>query len=387
MNVHEQNLLSFLRTALWGVPASCDTPDWRTLLRLAEKQTVTGLIYDVALTLPPSQQPDGELLRTLHLHTVRIAQSHQLLNTTLAEIVSRLRAEGIRTVLLKGQGVAHYYPNPLRRGCGDIDLYVGEPEYTRTCRLLNEWGMLDGEKTAESIQHLHFTYNGVCIEIHRIAGIMFSPRRNCLFRRWSDELLQEDSYNMMQIDGTLAAAGSTQVLLPPVRFDAFYLFYHTYKHFLTGGVGLRQLCDWTMYLHDFADEIDRTALKEDLHRFHLLHPWQVMGHIVVRHLGLPQEEFPFYNPSPGMARRAEVMMAMIMRDGNFGFHAPKRTPRPKGYLAGKAHTFVRMHRIILSKLPLFPAEMLEYYREYLLKGLAQIYKDKFTTKKITGTAE
>lgn len=386
MNVHEQNLLSFLRTALWGVPASCDTPDWRTLLRLAEKQTVTGLIYDVALTLPPSQQPDGELLRTLHLHTVRIAQSHQLLNTTLAEIVSRLRTEGIRTVLLKGQGVARNYPNPLRRGCGDIDLYVGEPEYTRACRLLNEWGMLDGEKTAESIQHLHFTYNGVCIEIHRIAGIMFSRCRNRLFRRWSDELLQEDSYNTMQIDGTLAASGGTQVLLPPVRFDAFYLFYHTYKHFLTGGVGLRQFCDWTMYLHDFADEIDRTALKEDLHRFRLLHPWQVMGHIAVRHLGLPQEEFPFFSADAGVKKTADAMLELILQSGNFGFHNPNRTRRPDGYLAGKLHSFRLMHRRLWQVFPLCPADTLCYYSAFLTKGIAQLFKDTFTKPIITGAA-
>lgn len=383
MNVHEQNLLSLLRTALWSRTADAslwrEAPDWRTLLRLADKQTVTGLLYDAILSLPAEQQPDGELLRTLHLHTVRTAQSHQLLNATLAEIVSRLRTEGIRTVLLKGQGVARNYPNPLRRGCGDIDLYVGEPEYTRTCRLLNEWGMTDSETTTESIQHLHFTYNGVCIEIHRIAGILFSPRRNRLFRQWSDALLQGDTCRTVQIDGT-------QVLLPPVRFDAFYLFYHTYKHFLTGGVGLRQFCDWAMYLHRFADEIDRTALEQNLHRFRLLHPWQVMGHIAVRHLGLPQEEFPFFNADARVQKTADAMLELILQSGNFGFHAPNRTKRPDGYLAGKAHSFMSVHRRLHQVFPLCPADTLRYHAAFLAKGIAQLFKDTFTTKTLTGTA-
>lgn len=379
MDLQEQNLLSLLRTALWGVPACCDTPDWSAIAGLAERQTVTGLLYDAIQSLPSSQQPDGGIMRMLHLITVRIAQSHQLLNSRLARMSSLLKADGIRTVLLKGQGAAQNYPDPLRRCCGDIDLYVGEPDYARACRWLNNSGLLD-DTAAESIQHLHFDYQGAHVELHRIAGVMFNSHRNRLFRQWIDTMLKGDTCRTVRI-------GDADILLPPVQFDALYIFYHGYKHFLTGGVGLRQLCDWVMYLHRFRSEIDLPTLEKDLRCLHLMRAWQVMGHIAVSHIGLPKEEFPFYNPSPGMARRAEVMTAIIMRDGNFGFHDPKRTPRPKGYLAGKAHTFVRMHRIILSKLPLFPAEMLEYYREYLLKGFAQIYKDKFTTKTITGTAE
>ncbi|MEG1660864.1 MAG: nucleotidyltransferase family protein, partial [Bacteroides sp.] len=165
MNVTQQQLLTLLRAALWnshtGAPLFRETADWRALFSLAEKQTVVALVYDVVITLPVNQQPDTGTLHTAHLQTVRTAQSHQLLNATLAEIVSRLHAQNIHAVLLKGQGVARNYPNALRRGCGDIDLYVGEPEYSRTCFLLNEWGMLEDPKRTESIQHLHFTYNSV----------------------------------------------------------------------------------------------------------------------------------------------------------------------------------------------------------------------------------
>jgi len=383
MDTTEQQLLALLRSALWSRPVDVSLfeggTSWRALFRLAEKQTVTGLVYDAVLTLPPALQPDGDLLRTAHLHTIRTAQSHQLLNTTLTQLVQRLQAEGFRPVLLKGQGVALNYPHPLRRSCGDIDLYVGEPDYPRVCRLLHQWNML-GEDAIESIQHLHFNYHGVSLEIHRIAGVLFNSRRNRLFRQWSDDLLQGDTCRTVCID-------QAEILLPPVRFDAFFIFYHTYKHFLTGGVGLRQLCDWALYLHAFSRQIDRPALLQDLNRFHLLRPWQIMGQIAVRHLGLPQEEFPFFLSDGKTQRRAEAMMEPVLQNGNFGFHAPQRTARPDGYLAGKMHSFRLICRHLWRVYPLCPADTLNYYRTYLTKGIARLYKDKFTTPTITGTTE
>lgn len=383
MNAIHHQLLSLLQTSLWGRPTDLslfeENTDWRALLRMAEKQTVTGVVYDAILTLPSPLQSPADLLRQMHLHTVRIAQSHSLLNERLAEIVLLLQAEGIHSVLLKGQGVARNYPDPSRRTCGDIDLYVGAKHYERVCTLCHEKGMLD-ERAAESIQHLHFGYKGVNIEIHRIAGVMLCNRRNRLFRRWSDQLLQGNTCRSVLIN-------DANVSLPPIRFDAFFIFYHTYKHFITGGVGLRQLCDWAMYLHAFRDEIDRDLLLKDLKRFHLLHAWRVMGTIAVEHLMLPEEDFPFYHATPAVKKVAHATMELIWEGGNFGFHTPGRTQRPDGYLPGKLHSFRSVHRRLWRIFPLCPADTWCYYFTYLHNGMIQLYKDKFTTQKITGTEQ
>lgn len=373
MNTTDRQLLALLHSALWESPVDTslfeEGTDRRALFSLAEKQTVVGLIYDVVLTLPTHLRPGSAILHPIHLQTIRTAQTHQLLNTTLAAIVSRLESEGIRPVLLKGQGVAQNYPIPLRRTCGDIDLYIGEPHYTRSCQLAAAWGMTD-ETATESIQHLHFQWKGVTIELHRIAGLMYSRNYNRAFRRWSDALLQGDTCRTTQINGK-------PVLLPPVRFDSLYIFYHTYKHFLTGGIGLRQLCDWAMYLHRFNHEIDRTVLMRDLKTLGLLRPWQVMGHIVVHHLGLPVEEFPFYDVEQKYLPTAMRMMDTILCNGNFGFHNPHRTARPNGYFAGKMHTFRATHTHLRQVFQLCPHDAWSYYFSFITTGIAQVLTDLF----------
>lgn len=384
---------ALLQAALWKRPADPwlfnEKTDWESIFALAEKQTIVALAYDAALTLPATLQPPTAILRKVHLQATRTAQKHLLLNSRLVEITARLRAEGIHPVLLKGQGVATNYPNPLRRACGDIDLYIGEPDYERCCRLIYQWGMLDDHAT-ESIQHLHFSWQGVYIELHRIAGVVYHPGRNRDFRRWSDALLQGDTCRTMHLSGEAAVGAG--ITLPPVRFDALYIFYHTYKHFLTGGIGLRQLCDWTMYLHAHCDEIDHPVLLDDLQRFGLLRTWQVMGRIAVDHLGLPGEEFPFYDVQDDprgevaakYARTADKMVEMILSEGNFGFYSPARTTRPVGYVAGKWHSFYSAQRRLREIYQLCPSDVRNYFFYFLVGGIGRLFTDKLITKKITG---
>ena len=68
---------------------------------------------------------------------VKTEQMHQLLNTTLNQIVKALDKEGVPSVLLKGQGVAHNYRKPSSRSCGDIDLYTGLGGHEQACRIID----------------------------------------------------------------------------------------------------------------------------------------------------------------------------------------------------------------------------------------------------------
>ena len=131
-------LLALVRSALWRKPFEVDEsmPDWTEILRLAEQQTVMGLVADSLRFLPESMRPSGEMYRKLQMKAVLIAQSHALLNMKLAQTVRFLESNGLNTVLFKGQGVALNYPDPITRQCGDIDLYVGEKSFQKALDLL-----------------------------------------------------------------------------------------------------------------------------------------------------------------------------------------------------------------------------------------------------------
>lgn len=374
-----RQLLSLLRCAIWNEKPEPgllgkDT-EWDKIAALAYKQSVLGVMAEGIKGVDKELQPSGDFMMRIYGYTVKTNNYHHLLNSVIEELCGKLKDEGIHCVLLKGQGLAANYPNPLSRSCGDIDLYVGSSNYKKACDLTKEWGM-QKEDAEESYQHLHFKYRGVDVEIHRITGVIYNPLYNFRFRRWSDMLLK--SYTGREI-----TFGTQSVCLPPVRFDSLYIFYHLYRHLITGGVGLRQLTDCALYLHKFRNEIDKEVLLNDLRSFGLLRSWQIYGSIAVRYIGLPENEFPLYRESDDIISSADfIFNEIVLSYGNFGFFDPNRKKRPDGFLTGKLYS-LKVKMAFISKFrKAFGNQILFFVPFYLWRGVNNVitHKDNFRKK-------
>lgn len=305
---------------------------------------------------------------------VHIEQANKMINNSLVEIICKFDVENIRAVLLKGQGNAQMYINPLRRQCGDIDLYVGRHNYQRVCNLIHQWGLSTNEDDeSESEKHLHFMWDKVTIEIHRVVALFPQWIYNTRYQRWSVKMIRETrtSFNP---DGS-----ETNVLIPPPNFNAVFLFFHLFHHFMNGGIGLRHLCDWARFLCTENDNIDKTQLRTRLLRLGLLGPWRVFGYILVHSLGMPKDDFPFYSSQVG--EKAEKVLHMIDKEGNFGFYDETVGPRPEGYVTGKLFSFRNHTRRLWSLIGIFPSIALTYYLSGVSHGIVAFFADLIKKKK------
>ena len=365
MTQTQNTLLALLRSALWGIPCSPESqPDWKRILLLAEQQTVSGLVAEAVMLVPEEFGPDAACRMKLHSKVTKIYQSHALLNRKVAQVKQLMDAHGIRSVLFKGQGLALNYPNPLSRQCGDIDLYVGEANFLESMNIMEPGKEHDPGKYAHQ-KHFNANSEGVEIEIHRIASILPGRRADRLFREWTVERLEKSELRKAEI-------GGTEINLPPVDFDAVFILNHAWHHFMTGGIGLRQLCDWCLYLHRFHKEIDTDILSMNLRDFGLLRPWQIFASVAVQHLGLPADECPLYNGD--YDSKAGKVLEVIWSEGNFGMHSEDRkTPRPKGHFAGKFHSF-RLNTARVARLAaISPAEVLKSWTAYFMNGMRNVF--------------
>ena len=132
-----------LRMGLWGKGSlSRQEPlsdeDWAVLYRYAQTHTVEGIIFDSFALLREEQLPPRGLRMKW---TVRIDQMERY-NAQMAAVTAKQFAEftarGLHPFLLKGQGVAHCYPNPLHRVSGDIDWCFEGSAYDAAVELLRE---------------------------------------------------------------------------------------------------------------------------------------------------------------------------------------------------------------------------------------------------------
>lgn len=369
MNRNELQFFTLLRAGLWGNPADkglfTSTTDWNRILTIAGMQTVIGVVFDGISTLPPDLQPPSDIFRKLYYNVVRIEKSHEILNHQLVEVVQRLQSEGIHPVLLKGQGMALNYPDPLHRQCGDIDLYVGRKNCDKAIQILLGLGAKHDNKTGKNPKHESFCIGNVDVELHFLVDKL-NPVYDKKFQRWVNEQFNESKYIIWNLKGT-------DIQLPPADFNAFYIFHHFFHHFVKDGIGFRQICDWVLFLHTFHQQFNQQELHANLKAFGLLKPWQIFGCVVVDTLGLPKEEFPFY--SEKYKKHTHKILQEILFGGNFGFYNPNRTKRPSNYIAGKLHSLKNRFRRFFKIFPLFPKQISDYSITYAYIGIIQIMKD------------
>lgn len=387
--------LQLLRAGLWGEEAAVSAPvDWPAVMALAKQQSTLGLVCQAALQLRPSgsegavasspgaeaPSPTGEktspappaaIRQQMQAHLMKTVNAHASTNRMIARVGRLLQGAGIEPLLLKGQGVASYYPQPLLRQCGDIDLYVGTGNYSLACRLLEQEAPavareIGGPSATASFHATdkHFAVElarGLAVELHQYTERLSSPKLDAIYQRISDEGTK-DGLIPMSFDGV-------EVLTPSDTFNSFYIFHHLWHHVIGMGLGQRQLCDWMMFLHTHVGRLDLAKLKEWLLDLQLLDVWQVFGCMIVQHLGLPAEEMPFFDENK-KSRGDRLLHYMLAEGDNFGF----KYERSDNAVKRKAATFRYIHRKLWRLLPIFPSIAVRTYWHELGEAARKIIR-------------
>ena len=379
MTLAQQQFLELLRSGLWGIPADTELfkekVDWASILRIAMQQAVQVVVADGIETLPKDMWPPKEAVYKLMMVRIKTEQMHSLLNSTLNQIVNALKEENIPSVLLKGQGVAQNYRKPTSRMCGDIDLYTGLGGYEQTCKIIEK---LQGDKPhkegEECEHHMHLSLNGVDVEVHRYADMMPSQKLNKSIQKWNydsiDAHFGSDTLRTWDNQGT-------DIHLATPTFDAFFILHHAVRHMTTEGVGFRQICDWTMYLHKNHQSIDLKELSQKLKEFHMEAIWKEFGILAVTALGLPKEELPLAPIVLRPTRKTSELLRHIFISGNFGRHdANGRDYSSTTYIKRKWRSFRFQSMRLIKLFNLFPRYSTSYAMGWFTEAILRFLKSK-----------
>lgn len=341
---------ALLRSGLEGTDAEKDllrgltAEQWYGIYRMAESQALLGIVFDGISSTDWEIRPPRELILRWMEKVVGIEKMNGRLNSMVERLNSVYESAGMKPVLLKGQGVAELYRIPAHRQCGDIDIYLGKAGQKTGNRMLE--GIGAEKKEEESEKHASFLLDGVMIENHRIMCTMNNPLH--------DRRLQK----MVEAWYPNGAVNNGRMAVPPPTFNAMYVFIHAFTHFIEGGVGLRQLCDWYCILKSCNRDIDGEKLTADLKRLGLMKAAKAFGYVIVNKLGLPAEFMPF--DTRGSEKDGEMVLKEILASGNFGRYDTRIPGRPKGYWRGKWFTFKRVIKRAARFYSLAPTELMWY---------------------------
>ena len=361
----EEQFLELYRSGIWEKPVKEEifdgSTDWETIKDLMLAQTVIGVCTNVISKLPAQLKPNQNIYFNLIMLTSNIEQANKAMNNLLIELFDVCEKLNIKAFLLKGQAVAQCYPKPLLRQSGDIDLlFLETGEYKKAVDELHKYFSVPMTEVDPDRPHALFICKDIVVELHGDIHGAINRKAMKNTMTWTKRMFAQNPSLICNI-------GEAKVVLPPVHFDALFIFLHAARHYFGSAVGLRQLSDWMRYLYTHKDDINRTELLKDIEYLGLTKVWSVFATMAVDYLGCPEEVMPLYNNR--YKKDAKRLLRYILDSGNFGYHDKRIQTTSKNlfvqrFIAMKGHLEMQFRNIVT-----FPEES--------LYGIPFFFKDGF----------
>lgn len=360
---NREAFLSLVKAGLWGTDVEMGkygTTDYEEIMRLAEEQSVVGLVTAGLEHVQDTKLPKDMLLQFVG-QTIQLEQQNLAMNQFIASTIEKMRRAGIYTLLVKGQGVAQCYERPLWRNCGDVDLFLSDDNYEKAKKFLMPFTTsVENENVRE--KHFGMTIDGLVVELHGRLYCGLSPRIEMELDKVYDETFYGGSVKSWECKGV-------QVFLLSPENNAFYVFTHILQHFYKEGVGLRQMCDWCRLLWAYKDSLDHGLLESKIRRAGLMSEWKSFGAFAVKLLGMPVEAMPFYSEDSCWKRKAKRICKFVMCVGNMGHNRDSSYFREYPYLMRKIISAIRRIGDLMNHAMIFPLDTLRFAPHIVFNGV------------------
>lgn len=331
----EQQFLRVLGFALSGQGsflADVESLDWDQLLIEARKHALVGVLFSCFSSLPQSLAPDRITLMRWGGLAANVRLCNQKADQAVSSTVTHFAQLGYSGLVLKGQGLAQYYPDPTLRTSGDVDYWAyrsasnpGLFSVRRFVRLARQHNARLRELTYHHIDYGQI--DGVDVELHWRPSWFYCPRYNRRFLRFCFSQIPEAE-----------PAGSMPV--PTDLFNEVFLLVHIYRHLFYEGIGLKQVVDYYYFrLHSSCSSVaDVSEVQTQLRRLGMLRFAAGMMHILQHQFGLPAQRL-ICQPD---AESGQLLLDAILEAGNMGRYDAKNTSRTKASrLPGALHRLTR----------------------------------------------
>lgn len=372
MNLTERQQVFFalLKAGLWekGTRLSQFSPiDFGALYKLAEEQSVVGLIAaglehieDMTLTKPQ--------VMPFMKNVIALESKNLSMDAFVSKLWAKMAETGIRSLLVKGQGIAQCYEKPLWRSCGDVDLFLDEENYAKgkvyfasVADHVHEENLFD--------KHFSVDLDGFLVELHGSMRSMLTKRADDYVDALQLDLFNKERHRIWDNNGTL-------ISLPSPDEDIIYVFTHILKHFFNYGIGLRQFCDLYRLLYTYHDEIDLSLLESRLQGMGMMTEWKVFAALAVHRLGMPPEYMPFYSPATTWKRKADRVLSLVLETGNFGHNRDNDYYQNSNSFVRGLKSFWRHTWDSIRQSFIFPLDSLRIWVRVLVLGFSDAMKGK-----------
>lgn len=288
------------QSALSRMPSA---KEWQLLYDMSQKQSLIGICFAGVKKLCNFEEEyyagmNEMLYLTWMGMAAKIQQRNEVVNRQCVELRKQLSEDGLRSCVLKGQGVAQLYGSlALLRQSGDIDLWVDAPK-DKVVALARKYG---GVKPVDYLHVDAQVFEDTDVELHYRPTYMRSLRHNKRLQEFCKKHKKFEKRN--------------DLFVPSLKFDVVYQLSHIYRHLFGLGIGLRQLTDYFFALRNLnVDDSERGQLIEQLKYLGLYNFACAVMYVMCEVFNMEQS----YMICPVDEKRGQMLLKQVMQTGNFG---------------------------------------------------------------------
>ena len=326
---------------------STDDLDWEAMYDFAIRQTLVGVLFHgierlKRLSLAKVRLPEKQLLLKWYMHAERLRSRNKTMNTNAVTLYNRFRQDGFEGCILKGQGVACFYPDPYSRTSGDIDIWINA-EQQQIIDYVNR--ITPGQR--QRYIHIDFpVFKDTEVEVHFTPSYMYAPWANRRLQHWFRKEASTQFSNMIALPD-----GAGNICAPTASFNRIFILSHIYKHLFSEGIGLRQLMDYYFVLKGGFTPEQNTKDRQILKQLSMYEFAGAVMYVLQTVFGLEERLCIVESDQKAGA----FLLSEILQSGNFG-HYDSRFGDTEHET--KWNRYVRMTRRNLHFVTSYPAEAL-----------------------------
>lgn len=252
-------------------------PYLKEILRLSSIHMVFPMVVDALYRTYP------ERMEIYKKSAVKEVTRQAMKTASFVSLYQKMSEEKLCPSVIKGIVNRNLYHEPELRCSVDEDLFVGSDDINKYHDFLLKQGFQQVDldvslETADEISYCN-PENHLYLEVHKQ---LFSTEDD-IYRDMNKAFkILEEPVTIRIYDTEIQSIGYTDHLL--------YMICHAYKHLIYSGIGIRQLCDMTLFAEAYGKYIKWNRINEYLDRLNLTVFARAIMKICVEHLGMDPEK-------------------------------------------------------------------------------------------------
>ena len=242
LDKNQKAVLSLLANSLFGVDQQFEKDvDWGIVWEESFFQGISSIAFaSLDLSILEDESLKTEIKKMINaqiINTAAFFESHSALSNLLTD-------SDVSHAIIKGCASALYYKEPVLRAMGDVDFVVPLESFSEVNDLLKKHGFIKDEISHGS-HDVFFDDKGYRYEMHYEPAGIPHGKPGEIIRSYLSDLVDS---------AVVSISDYGKMCVPDIFHHGLIILLHNAHHLTGEGIGLRQLCDWAVFINRLSEE-------------------------------------------------------------------------------------------------------------------------------------